>query len=65
MQSHGLSIRIKWDLFKIGPSVFIPGLDQPDLKRQAVAEFGRLNIPVVVRPVIENDIVGIRVWRVP
>lgn len=65
MQTHGIPIEIVWGAFKIGTSIFIPGIDQDDLKRQLRWEMTRLKLKVVIKAVIENDILGVRVWRVP
>lgn len=65
VQTHGIPIEIAWDAFQIGTSIFIPGVDVDDLKRQAKWEMRRLGLEVVINSVIENGITGIRVWRVP
>jgi hypothetical protein len=65
MQTHGIPIDIEWDAFQIGTSIFIPGVDVDDLKRQAQWEMKRLGLEVVINPVIEDGVMGVRIWRVP
>lgn len=63
LQTHGIPIKIDWDKFKANTSFFIPGVDQEDLIRQVRWEMKRLNIAVDVKAVVENSMLGVRVWR--
>jgi len=65
METHGIPITIDWDKFQVGTSIFIPGVDQKKLHRDLRQEMGRLKLKVVIKPVVEHDILGVRVWRVP
>lgn len=65
METHGIPIEIDWGKFQIGTSIFIPGVDQDGLKRQIRWEMRRLQLKVVIKGVVENDILGVRTWRVP
>ena len=63
LQTHGIPIKIDWGKFKVGTSFFIPGIDQDDLIRQVRREMQRLKIVVQVQAVVENNMLGVRVWR--
>lgn len=65
METHGIPIDIRWDLFQVGTSFFVPGIDREELDRHIRREMKRMNISVITRKVIENDILGVRVWRIP
>jgi hypothetical protein len=65
VETHGIPIEIDWGKFQIGTSIFIPGVDQDGLKRQIRWEMRRLRLKVVIKGVVENDILGVRTWRVP
>lgn len=64
MLIHTIEYDIDWDNFKPYSSFFIPALNwryAKDLVREECAKRGLL---VIVRLAIENDVRGIRVWRV-
>lgn len=63
IHTHGIPIQINWGEFKPGTSFFVPGVDQRGLRRMIQAEMKLVGIPVVIRPTIEGDILGVRVWR--
>jgi hypothetical protein len=63
LQTHGIPIKIDWEKFKVGTSFFIPGIDQDDLIRQLRREMQRLKIGVQIQAVVENSMLGVRVWR--
>ena len=63
LQTHGIPIKIDWGKFKVGTSFFIPGVDQDYLIRQVRREMQRLKIVVQVQAVVENNMLGVRVWR--
>jgi hypothetical protein len=65
VETHGIPIDLQWDAFQISTSFFVPGVDRQGLERQIRGEMRRLGIHVVTRQVVENDILGVRVWRVP
>ncbi|MCG3770978.1 MAG: hypothetical protein JW384_02158 [Nitrosomonadaceae bacterium] len=65
METHGIPIDLQWDLFQISTSFFVPGVDRQGLEKHLRGEMHRLAIRVVTRQVVENDILGVRVWRVP
>jgi hypothetical protein len=65
METHGIPITIEWGKFQIGTSMFIPGVDQKKLQRDFRREMQRLKLKVVIKPVVEQGMLGIRIWRVP
>lgn len=64
METHGIPVTIEWGKFQIGTSLFVPGVDQKKLMHEFRQEMQRLKLKVVIKPVVENDILGVRVWRV-
>ena len=65
MQTHGVPIEVEWDKFQVGTSVFIPGVDQEELKRQLRWEMAHRGLKVVLRSTVKDNMLGVRVWRVP
>lgn len=65
IQTHGIRVQIKWADFHIGTSVFVPGVDQHDLKKQLREEARSRGFSVVTRAVVEKGMLGVRMWRVP
>lgn len=65
METQGIPIEIQWDLFQIGTSFFVPGVDRDALEQHLREEMRRLNLRVITRRVVENGVLGVRVWRVP
>lgn len=65
MKTHGIPIQLDWDRFKIGASFFVPGIDREELEKSIRAEMQRLQVNVITRRVVENNILGVRVWRKP
>jgi hypothetical protein len=65
MQTHGVPIEVEWEEFLVGTSIFIPGVDQEELRRQLRWEMDQRKLKVVLRFTVENNILGVRVWRVP
>lgn len=63
METHGKPLDIKWGEFKLGTSFFIPGVDQGKLVKDVRRETNQLRIPVIIRRVVERNVLGIRVWR--
>jgi hypothetical protein len=65
MQTHGVPIEVEWEEFLVGTSIFIPGVDQEELRRQLRWEMDQRKLKVVLRFTVENNMLGVRVWRVP
>ena len=63
MQIEGVTYDVDWPKFKKGTSVFFPCLDQERAEAQLMVVLNRLRIKVLVKPVIEEGIRGLRVWR--
>lgn len=64
MQIEGVTYQVNWRRFKKGTSVFFPCLDYERAKAQLLVVTSRLNLKVLVKPCIESEIRGLRVWRV-
>lgn len=63
MQIEGVSYDINWKAFKRGTSIFIPCLNPPRTKEDVKTILRRLRIKVVMKLVIEENIRGLRIWR--
>ena len=63
MQIEGVSYDINWKAFRRGTSIFIPCLNPPRAKEEIRAILRRLRIKVVMKLVIEENIRGLRIWR--
>jgi len=63
MRIHGISFNIDWAKFKPGRTFFIPCLDVEGAKKEVEAVAKRLKYSVETRGVIENNVKGLRVWR--
>jgi len=55
---------INWKGFEKGSSFFIPCLDPTKSKKIIVAETKKRKYRVTTKVVIEDDVRGVRVWRV-
>jgi hypothetical protein len=65
MWSDRIRFVIPWDRFKVGTSIFIPSLDPSyTLKvfRKEAREHAK-DYSFTTRVVVENGIMGLRVWR--
>jgi hypothetical protein len=65
IRTHGVWVRIDWSKFIVGTSVFVPGVDQHDLKLQLRGEARGLGYSVSLRAVAEKGVMGVRMWRLP
>jgi hypothetical protein len=63
MEVMGLPILIEWVKFKPGTSFFIPCTDRRAIERFVRQEAKRLEFEVITKHVVENNILGLRVWR--
>jgi hypothetical protein len=61
---HGISFNVVWEKFKVGTSFFIPCLDPVEAEQQVRRTTRRLGIRIKTRAVIEENIKGLRVWRI-
>ena len=64
MQVLNLPLLIEWGKFKPGTSFFVPCVDRREVERFVRREARRLQLNVVCKQVVENNILGLRVWRV-
>jgi hypothetical protein len=63
MYTNGLDYQIKWPEFKPGTSIFIPVVDTKSAVAAIKRESERLEFEFVHKVVVEDGIMGIRVWR--
>lgn len=61
---HGIEFEVKWSEFKPYSSFFIPCLDWEAAREVVFHECEERGIPVVIRFSVEDNIRGIRVWRI-
>ena len=64
MLINNLSYDVDWRRFKVGASFFVPCLRIEEGREQVKKVTRRLGFRVLVKPVIEEGIKGLRVWRV-
>lgn len=61
---HGIEFEVKWEEFKPYSSFFIPCLDWEAARAVIYDECEERGIPVVIRFSVEDNIRGVRVWRI-
>lgn len=61
--TNGLDYQIKWPEFKPGASIFIPAVDTKSALAAIKRESDRLEFEFVHKIVVEDGIMGIRIWR--
>jgi hypothetical protein len=64
MRINGIDYNVDWTKFRIGWSFFVPCLRLRESERTVIEIAKRLGFKVVTKPVIEDGIKGLRVWRV-
>jgi hypothetical protein len=64
MLIENVSYDINWKNFKAGTSFFIPCLDCNFAKKHVLEVTKRLKIDVMIKISIEDNIKGLRIWRV-
>lgn len=64
MKVNGLEYRVDWKKFRVGWSFFVPCLRLEEGKYRITVVTKRLGYKVLIKPVIEEGIKGLRVWRV-
>jgi acetyl/propionyl-CoA carboxylase alpha subunit len=64
MKVNGLEYRVDWRKFRVGASFFVPCLHLAKSKEAVTAVTKRLGYKVLIKPVIEEGIKGLRVWRI-
>ena len=63
MLTNGVDYQILWSEFKPGSSIFIPAINTDAALAAITKESERLEFQFVHKVVVENDVQGIRVWR--
>lgn len=63
LHPDGVPIKIQWDMWQIGMSVFVPcaALNKAGIQARAIAK--RRGYNVIVRSCIEGGHLGVRIWR--
>jgi len=64
MRLNDIDYNIDWRKFKLGWSVFLPCLRVEEGKVSVNATMKRLDFKVAIKPVIEDGIKGLRIWRI-
>ena len=63
MLTNGTDYQILWSEFKPGSSIFLPAIDTDAAVAAITKESERLEFGFVHKVVIEDNVKGIRVWR--
>lgn len=63
MKVNRLEYQVEWKKFRVGWSFFVPCLQLQEGKETIAAVTKRLGYKVIIKPVIEDGIKGLRVWR--
>jgi hypothetical protein len=61
--TNGTDYQIDWPNFKPGSSIFIPAVDTESAIKAIKKEAQRLEFQFIHKIVVEDDIKGVRVWR--
>lgn len=64
MLIENVHYEVNWDAFLPGTSIFIPCLDADEAKKKVKGEMFRLGYDVVIEIRIEEDVQGLRIWRI-
>ena len=64
MKVEMLTYNINWRNFKRGHSFFIPCINTSTAKKDILAVVRKQKFDVVMKAVIEENVRGVRVWRV-
>jgi hypothetical protein len=64
MRINRLDYNIDWRKFRVGWSFFVPCLLLQEGKEMVATVAKRLGFRVLIKPVIEDGIKGLRVWRI-
>lgn len=59
-----IEYHITWRTFTPGASFFVPCLDKVRAKRELKKRMAELGFDYVTRAVVEEDVQGLRVWRI-
>ncbi len=61
---QGLPIEIQWSKFTVGTSIFIPCINRVPVANYITKITQRLKMKILIKFVVENDMYGLRVWRI-
>lgn len=64
MRVNRLNYQVDWKKFRVGWSFFVPCLYLEEGKHAVTTVTKRLGYKVLIKPVIEEGIKGLRVWRI-
>jgi hypothetical protein len=64
MKIETVSYQINWKRFKKGSSFFVPCIDVVAARKALHVVMKRLKIDTISKCVVEENIKGLRVWRV-
>lgn len=64
MVVDGVHYKVVWKKFIVGSSFFIPCIHTKIAKKEVKETMRILGMKVVMKLVIENEIRGLRIWRV-
>jgi hypothetical protein len=59
----GLIIKVDWDKFIVGSSIFVPAINYIKLKEQALELAKSKGWEIEMRRRAEGKILGLRIWR--
>ena len=63
LSPDGVRIVVNWDKMVIGASIFVPCINTQKAKEQVTTITKGKRWQVTIKIVIENDKLGIRIWR--
>jgi|TARA_R100001163_G_C4876931_1_gene76083 phosphoribosylamine-glycine ligase len=63
LNPDGVRIVVNWDNMAVGTSVFIPCINTEEAMRQAAKILVTKDYKTEARVVVEDEILGIRIWR--
>jgi len=63
LDPDGLVIKVEWDKFIVGSSIFVPAINHVKLKEQILDITKRKGWEVETRRRVESKILGVRIWR--
>lgn len=64
MQIDGVDYAIDWENFTVGSSFFVPCLRDEEGRQRIERKMNRLGYKVLIKIVVEDEIRGLRVWRI-
>jgi hypothetical protein len=59
----GLIIKVEWDKFIVGSSIFVPSINHIKLREQALELAKAKGWEIEMRRRVEGKILGLRIWR--